>query len=300
MIATLNTLKDTWIHTACADLIKKITRTSTKIRVLTKHPPSTTEDVIKLVDNLCKISQVEENVVVFADAVDHITPQMRTLSDYSVPWSDPSIISMIDALDSLKDTWIHTTQDDLIKEINRISKKIRASTKCLPTAEHVIMSVKALGEIPPDEENIMIFATAVEEIISLIRILVTSLPWSDPLAPSVIGKLHLLKDRRCNTEDDIDRKIAKIVEGIRTLTKRPSADDLIRMVKNLGTIPQVTENVEVFINGVDLIVCQVAMLTNCSSPWSEAFITSIIGKLNSFRNIPPRRTRLRNSRKLPI
>jgi hypothetical protein len=162
MVDKLDSLKDTWIHTTRDDLIKEITRISKKLSALLKRPVPTAEDVSRLVDNLGKISRVEENVVAFTNAVDHITPQMRSLTNYTVPWSEPSIISMVDRLDSLKDTWIHTTQDDLIKEITRISKKLRASMKRSNlTAEEVGTLVTDLGKISRVEENV-VFTNAVD------------------------------------------------------------------------------------------------------------------------------------------
>jgi hypothetical protein len=286
MVDALHSLKKTWIHTPHDILIKEISRISKKIRVLMKRPAPTAESVSRLVDDLGKISQVAENVVVFKRAVDHITPQMRTLTNYTVPWSEPSIISMVDTLDSLKDMWIHTTHDDLIKEISKISKKIKASTKCPAlTAEDVSVLVRNLEKIPRVEETV-IFTSAVDHIISQVKTLMTPLPSSEALITSIVGKLDLLKETwKCTTHDDLIKDIARIVEGIKTLTKRPTAEDLGRMVKNLGTIRQVGENVPLFINNVDHIIFQMAALTNCSSPWSKSFITSIIDKLNSFKHM---------------
>jgi hypothetical protein len=286
MVNKLDSLRDTWIHTTQNDLIKEIARISKKIRVLMKTPVPTADDVGRLVDNLGKIPRVEENVVVFTNAVDHIIPQMKTLTNYTVPWSEPSIISMVDTLDSLKDTWIDITQDDLIKDISRISKKIRASTKCsVLTAEDVGVLVTDLSKIPQNEGH-AVFAGAVDHIISEVTKLMTPLPWSEPLITSIVGKLDLLKGIwKYTAKDDLIKEITKIVEGIKTLTKRPTAEDLSRMVKKLGTIPQVVENVAVFVNSVDHIIFQMAVLTNCSSPWSESFIKSIVGRLNSFKHM---------------
>ena len=86
-------------------------------------------------------------------------------------------------------------------------------------------------------------------------------------------------------QDKLIKEITKIAERIRTLTKHPTAEDLSRMVKNLGTIQQVKENMVVFVNSVDHIISQMVVLTNCSSPWLEAFITSIVGKLNSSKDM---------------
>jgi hypothetical protein len=119
-----------------------------------------------------------------------------------------------------------------------------------------------------------------------VKTLTTPLPWSKPLITSIVGKLNLLKGTwKCTTEVNFIKEIAKIVEGIKTLTKRPNAEDLGRMVKNLGTIPQVEENVPVFINNVDHIIFQMAALTNCSSPLSKPFVKSIVDRLDSFKHL---------------
>jgi hypothetical protein len=55
---------------------------------------------------------------------------------------------MVNKLDSLRDMWIHTTQGDLIKEIAKISKKIRVLMKSPPpTADDVDRLVDDLGKI---------------------------------------------------------------------------------------------------------------------------------------------------------
>ena len=287
MVDKLNSLKGTWIHTTRGDLVKEITRISKKVGILTKCPAATAEDIIRLVSDLGKIPRVEENVVVFANAVDHLIPQMKTLTNYSVPWSEASIMSMVDTLDSLKDTWIRTSQDDLIKKITRISKKIGILTKgAAPTAEDVSGLTKDLGKIPRVEENVAVFTNAVDHIISQLETLTTPIPWSETFITSIVNKLDILKGTwMLTSQDNLIKETAQIAERIRTLTKRPTAEDLGRMVKNLGTIRQVEENVVVFVNSVDHIVSQMAALTNCSSPWSEVFITSIVRKLNSFKDM---------------
>jgi hypothetical protein len=147
------------------------------------------------------------------------------------------------------------------------------------------MLVKNLGKISLLSQNV-VFTDAIDHIIFQVKTLVTPLPWSESLITSIIGKLDLRKGMwKCTTKDDLNKEIAKIVELIKTLTKCPNAEDLSRMVKNLGTIHQIVENVPVFINSIDHIIFQMALLTNCSSPWSESFIKSIIGKLNSFKHM---------------
>jgi hypothetical protein len=285
VVDALDTLKVDWIHTTQRDLVKKIAEISKKIRALMKCQIPTAEDIGRLVDDLGKIPRVEENMVVFTNAVDQITPQMKALTDYTVPWSEHSIISMVDKLDSLKYTWLDTAQDDLIKEITWISKKLRASKKLALTAGDVSVMVKDLSKIPRVEENV-VFTNAIDRIIPQVKMLMTPLPWSEPLITSIVCKLDLLKGTwKCTTQDELMKEIAKIVEGIATLRKRPTAEDLGRIVKALGTIPQTLENVPVFIDSIDHIVFQMAALTNCSSPWSEAFIKSIVGRLNSFKHM---------------
>ena len=114
-------------------------------------PPPNAEEISILVSTLSKIPQVEENTEVFANAIDYTTLQMKLLTNYTVPWSEPSIISMIDTLDTLKDTWLHTSEHNLIKEITKISCKIRTTTKhseLALTTEEVGTLVKRLSRIP--------------------------------------------------------------------------------------------------------------------------------------------------------
>jgi len=53
-------------------------------------------------------------------------------------------------------------------------------------------------------------------------------------------------------------------------------------MKDIGTIPQVVENVVVFTNAVDHIIFQLKTLMT-PLPWSETFITSIVNKLDSLK-----------------
>ena len=104
---------------------------------------------------------------------------------------------------------------------------------------------------------------------------------------SIVGKLNLLKEtwKSGITKKDMNMEINNIVKGIKTLTTHFTAEDLGRMVKKLGTIPQVVDKVVVFINSVGHIIFQMSVLTNCSSPWSEVFVRSIINRLNKFKTL---------------
>jgi len=67
--------------------------------VIEKH--LTTEEVSRLVNDLGKLPYVQKSLVDFTNAIDDLIPHMKTLINYSVPWSEASITSMVDKLNSL-------------------------------------------------------------------------------------------------------------------------------------------------------------------------------------------------------
>jgi len=156
--------------------------------------------------SLAALGNIPEGDPNFATAIDEISSQIKMLAN------DPSPASalILDNLQSLR----YTKRDNLIKAITKIANHIKKIT-----AEVVLQSLKALGEIPQEDAKIIDFTAAVNDIIFQVKMLANcTSPLSGMYLPTIIAKLKSLRDMWIYiTQDDTIKEIAKVAEIIRTL-----------------------------------------------------------------------------------
>jgi hypothetical protein len=85
----------------------------------------TGEDVLRLVMALSKIPQVTANLKVFADAVDEVCAQLKAVTNCSSPLAAAYTSKIVKRLQSFKDMWIYTSQDDSTGVLAKIAREIR-------------------------------------------------------------------------------------------------------------------------------------------------------------------------------